>query len=68
MPIFFKTIWSNQFEPATQIQHASLIYKARFGSEGHVNEDIALVKTEDIPSHDMLVGGFPCQDYSVVHP
>lgn len=62
---FFKTIWSNQFEPATQIQHASLIYKARFGSEGHVNEDIALVKTEDIPSHDMLVGGFPCQDYSV---
>jgi DNA (cytosine-5)-methyltransferase 1 len=62
---FFKTIWSNQFEPSTKIQHASRTYVARFGEEGHVNEDIAKVLTKDIPDHDMLVGGFPCQDYSV---
>ncbi len=62
---FYKTIWSNQFEPSTKIQHASRIYTARFGEEGHVNMDIAKVQTEDIPNHDMLVGGFPCQDYSV---
>ena len=64
-PNFFQTIWSNQFEPATKIQHASRTYIARFGADGHINKDIALVKTAEIPDHDMLVGGFPCQDYSV---
>ena len=62
---FFKTIWSNQYEPATKVQHASQIYVARFGAKNHVNEDIAKVDVKDIPNHDMLVGGFPCQDYSV---
>lgn len=61
----FRTIWSNQYEPSTKIQHASKIYIERFGSEGHVNRDITLVPTIEIPNHDMLVGGFPCQDYSV---
>lgn len=64
---FFKTIWSNQFEPATKTQHASRTYVRAFGEDGHVNEDIAKVKTIDIPDHDMLVGGFPCQDYSVAN-
>ena len=64
-PNFFQTIWSNQFEPATKTQHASRTYIARFGAKGHINKDIALVKTTEIPDHDMLVGGFPCQDYSV---
>ena len=62
---FFKTIWSNQWEPATKQQHASRTYVRRFGADGHVNEDIAKVSSESIPIHDMLVGGFPCQDYSV---
>ena len=61
----YETIWNNQWEPSTQHQDASLVYKARFGSKGHSNKDINLVKTEDIPDHDLLVGGFPCQDYSV---
>jgi DNA (cytosine-5)-methyltransferase 1 len=30
-----------------------------------VNEDIAKIDVKDIPDHDLLVGGFPCQDYSV---
>mgnify|MGYP002521190848 CR=1 FL=1 len=62
---FYNTVWSNQFEPATKRQHASETYVARFGQEGHVNKDISLVPTEDIPDHQMLCGGFPCQDYSV---
>lgn len=62
---FYNTIWSNQFEPATKRQHASETYVARFGREGHVNKDIALVPTTEIPNHEMLCGGFPCQDYSV---
>ena len=61
----FKTIWSNQWEPSTKIQHASKVYAERFGTEGHSNEDISLVDVADIPKHDVLVGGFPCQDYSV---
>ncbi len=61
----FKTVWSNQWEPATKKQHASETYIARFGSDGHSNEDIAKVKVSDIPNHELLVGGFPCQDYSV---
>ncbi|MBQ9417399.1 MAG: DNA (cytosine-5-)-methyltransferase [Bacteroidales bacterium] len=61
----YETIWNNQWEPSTLHQDASLVYKARFGYKGHVNKDINLVKTEEIPDHDLLVGGFPCQDYSV---
>ncbi len=61
----FDTIWSNQWEPSTKRQHASEVYQARFGSRGHVSEDIAKVATGDIPDHHLLVGGFPCQDYSV---
>ena len=61
----YDTIWNNQWEPSTQHQDASLVYRARFGSKGHSNVDINLVKTKDIPDHDLLVGGFPCQDYSV---
>ena len=60
----WKTVFSNQWEPATKVQHASDVYVARFGAEGHTNEDIANV--ESLPkSIDLLVGGFPCQDYSV---
>lgn len=61
----YETIWNNQWEPSTLHQDASLVYKARFGLQGHVNRDINQVKTEEIPDHDLLVGGFPCQDYSV---
>ena len=61
----FEVIWSNQWEPSTKIQHASHVYESRWGKEGHINEDISTVDVATIPSHDLLVGGFPCQDYSV---
>jgi DNA (cytosine-5)-methyltransferase 1 len=61
----FKTIWANQWEPGKKSQHAFNCYVQRFPNEGiKVNADISLVKAE-IPKHDLLVGGFPCQDYSV---
>lgn len=61
----FKTIWNNQWEPATKRQDASIIYCRQFGDAGHSNEDINQVNIEEIPDADLLVGGFPCQDYSV---
>jgi len=60
----FKTIYSNQWEPSTKTQHASKVYVQNFGKDGHTNVDLATV--ESIPdAFDLLVGGFPCQDYSV---
>ncbi len=60
----WKTTFSNQWEPSTKTQHASDVYEARFGKEGHTNIDVATV--EALPKDiDLLVGGFPCQDYSV---
>jgi len=61
----FKTVWNNQWEPSTKRQDASLIYCKNFGYVGHSNHDIATVDVNDIPDADILVGGFPCQDYSV---
>jgi DNA (cytosine-5)-methyltransferase 1 len=61
----YKVVWSNQWEPSTKSQDASRVYEARFGKDGHSNTDIAMVTADEIPNHDMLVGGFPCQDYSV---
>lgn len=61
----FEVVWSNQWEPSTKMQHASMVYEARFGKKSHSNEDIAKVKTSEIANHDLLCGGFPCQDYSV---
>lgn len=66
----WETIYSNQWEPSTIRQHASEVYVHRFGPNGHSNEDIAKVAERNlskqcIPIADLLVGGFPCQDYSV---
>jgi len=61
----FEVVWSNQYEPSTKVQHASDIYVKRWGAINHSNQDISTVKTSEIPNHDVLVGGFPCQDYSV---
>lgn len=60
----WQTVFSNQWEPSTKRQHASEVYTARFGETGHSDVDIAQVDEIPVP-FDLLVGGFPCQDYSV---
>lgn len=67
----YEAVWSNQWEPSTLKQHAADVYIKRFGPKNHVCEDIKKVLDEyeaeirEIPDFDLLVGGFPCQDYSV---
>lgn len=63
----FETVWANQWEPGQAGQWAYKCYVKNFGSpEKCSNEDIATV-IKQVPSHDLLCGGFPCQDYSVAH-
>lgn len=61
----WKFLWANQWEPATKSQEAYECYAKRFGKESVSNVDIFEVDKHDIPDHTLLVGGFPCQDYSV---
>lgn len=72
----FKTVWANQWEPpgTHSKQFAWRCYEEHFGKDSCVNEDIAIVLDKyeageiEIPDAAMVVGGFPCQDYSVAKP
>lgn len=66
------TVWYNQWEPAEKkTQYAHECYQYHFGScldldkNDTTNVSIELVDKTLIPDFNLLVGGFPCQDYSV---
>lgn len=65
----FKTLWSNQFEPSRKSQEAFEVYNYHFPDSENWNEDISLISDERFSALngkvDLIVGGFPCQDYSV---
>lgn len=62
----WNTVWANQWEPGRKSQHAFDCYCSHFGfSENYVNKNISDIDKHTIPNHNLLVGGFPCQDYSV---
>lgn len=65
----FKTLWSNQFEPSRKSQDAFEVYNYHFPDSENWNEDISLISDERFSALkgkvDLIVGGFPCQDYSV---
>ncbi len=64
----YNVVWSNQWEPSTKTQHANMVYENRWPNANHCGENIEDVIENNfdvIPDHDLLVGGFPCQDYSV---
>lgn len=72
----FRTVWANQWEPpgTDSKQFAWRCYESRFGAESCINRNIEDVLDDfeagncEIPNFDLLVGGFPCQDYSVSKP
>ena len=68
----WRTVWFSQWEPADKkTQWAHDCYINRFGTcldlngEDTTNNDINAVNKVNVPNHNLLVGGFPCQDYSV---
>lgn len=64
----WNTVWANQWEPGKKSQYAFDCYVNHFGKDKkYVNEDISNINKNEIPDHNLLVGGFPCQDYSVAH-
>lgn len=69
----WETTWFSQWEPGAKTQWAHDCYVQHFGDsldiygECHTGEDIGTVDKMSIPNHTLLVGGFPCQDYSVAH-
>lgn len=64
---FFETIYSNQWEPSTKTQHAFDCYNSHFPNSINTNLDIAKIPNNEFKkiNANLLVGGFPCQDYSV---
>ena len=69
----WQTVWFSQWEPDKKSQWAHECYVKHYGDSPDVNgefhtcEDIGIVDKMTIPDHTLLVGGFPCQDYSVAH-
>lgn len=69
----WETVWFSQWEPGKSTQWAHDCYVKHFGDsldlDGKITTgiDIGDVNKTKIPDHNLLVGGFPCQDYSVAH-
>ena len=61
----WNVIFANQWEPGKKHQWAFDCYDKHFPESLNLNVDVSSVDTKDIPNHELLVGGFPCQDYSV---
>lgn len=58
-------IWANKYEPSMTNQFAYNIYENNFPQTPISNDDINKIDKNNIPDMDLLVAGFPCQDYSI---
>ena len=55
----FRCVWSNDWN-----KNANKVYTEHFGKENHIPDDIRTIETKNIPNHDLLCAGFPCQAFS----
>ena len=56
----YQCVWANEID-----KYAAEIYRKNYGEGELYEEDITKIETKDIPEHDLLVGGFPCQTFSI---
>jgi DNA (cytosine-5)-methyltransferase 1 len=56
----FKTIYANELD-----KWAASIYRHHWSDDTLQEKDIKNLRAEDLPDFDLLVGGFPCQSFSV---
>ncbi|MEB6061299.1 DNA (cytosine-5-)-methyltransferase [Staphylococcus pseudoxylosus] len=63
----FKTKWANQWEPSRKSQDAFEVYNYHYPESQNLNINIEDITDEAFEkmNADIIVGGFPCQDYSV---
>lgn len=62
----WETVLANQWEPSRKAQDAADCYQRNFGDAANlINEDINKLNKAEFPDFTLLVGGFPCQNYSV---
>ncbi|MGL5550602.1 MAG: DNA (cytosine-5-)-methyltransferase [Culicoidibacterales bacterium] len=62
----WETVLANQWEPSRKAQDAAECYQRNFGEVANlINDDINKLNKDEFPDFTLLVGGFPCQNYSV---
>ena len=55
-----KCVFTSEWDKASR-----KTYQANFACDHPVGDDITKIPEEDIPSHDVLLAGFPCQPFSI---
>lgn len=56
----FQCVWANDID-----KYACQVYRKNFGTGELYEGDIRTVDAATIPDHDLIVGGFPCQSFSI---